>query len=133
MTRRFSSALSALFLCGIALAQAGLGGSLRAGLTRMGRRDHDVRHRASVLLRGLPKTAEQFKAIVAEQNEVDDVNFRRLEEIVMEHGWPGRQLVGEEASLAALIVLQHANVQQQRRYLSVLRTAVTSGLEPGTS
>jgi hypothetical protein len=87
----------------------------------MGRIDQEVRKEAFEFFRDLPESSEEFKAAVDEQERVDVLNFRRLEEIVAEHGWPGRRLVGEEASGAALIVLQHAGLEQQKKYLPLLR------------
>lgn len=52
-------------------------------------------------------------------------NAARLEDIVAAHGWPGRALVGDVASRAAWLVLQHAigNPSLQRRGLEWLRAA----------
>jgi hypothetical protein len=57
--------------------------------------------------------------------EVHVRNAARLEEIVARHGWPGRALVGDVASRAAWLVLQHAigNPGLQRRGLEWLRSA----------
>ena len=40
--------------------------------------------------------------------EVHRRNAERLDAIIDAHGWPGRVLVGEDASRAAFLVLQHA-------------------------
>lgn len=59
-------------------------------------------------------------------------NGDRLGEIVDEHGWPGRSLVGEDGADAAWLLLKHAIGQPelQRRLLPVLQQAVAAGEAP---
>jgi len=40
---------------------------------------------------------------------VDTGHTRRMQEIIREHGWPGKSLVGEEAEFAAWLLVQHAD------------------------
>lgn len=100
---------------------------LRDELLEMGRIDQEAGRRALALMQDLPDSTEEFMSAVEEQDEVYAENFSKLEMIIAEHGWPGRQLVGEQASGAALIVLQHADVQHQKEYLRLLRGAVADG------
>jgi hypothetical protein len=63
--------------------------------------------------------------------EVHRRNAARLAQIIEEHGWPGRSLVGPGAD-AAWLILQHAigNPPLQRRGLELLRQAVARGEAP---
>ena len=54
-------------------------------------------------------------------------NMRRLEEIVAECGWPDSELVGRKAALGAFLVLQHAPLDLQLRYVPLLREAAEKG------
>lgn len=58
--------------------------------------------------------------------EIDRANIARIRQIIAEHGWPGHHLVGEEASNAALLLVQRADHdgEFQRRCLPVLAEAV---------
>ncbi len=60
---------------------------------------------------------------------VDRENTARLAEILAEHGWPGRTLVGEEAERAAWLLAQHADrdPEIQREALALLDRAVAAG------
>jgi hypothetical protein len=60
---------------------------------------------------------------------VHNRNAARLTEIIEQHGWPGRDLVGEEGSRAAWLILQHAIAHPalQRRGLVLLQDAVALG------
>ncbi len=64
------------------------------------------------------------------QTQRSDVsNTDRLREIISEHGWPGRSLVGEEGAHHAWLIAQHADRQLdfQREALELLTDAVRRG------
>ena len=60
---------------------------------------------------------------------VHDRNAARLEDIVKEHGWPGKSKVGDEAAHAAWLILQHAiaHPQLQRKCFPLLVEQVEAG------
>ena len=62
-----------------------------------------------------------------EERRVDAANLKRLEEIILEKGWPGSRMVGSQASGAAWLILQHAPLETQEKYLPVLQKAVSVG------
>jgi len=57
---------------------------------------------------------------------IDQHNTERLKQIVAEHGWPGRSLVGEDGADAAWLLAQHADrdLAFQKQCLDLLRAAV---------
>ncbi len=64
-----------------------------------------------------------------EGQRIDVANTDRLREIVSEHGWPGRSLVGDEGAHHAWLIAQHADRQLdfQREALELLADAVRRG------
>jgi hypothetical protein len=70
--------------------------ALRRELLEM--RDADQRVRSAAF------HATNFHGILA----VDSRHLGRLKEIVDEHGWPGKSLVGEDGANAAWLLVQHA-------------------------
>lgn len=64
-----------------------------------------------------------------EGQRVDVANTARLREIISQHGWPGRSLVGEDGSHHAWLIAQHADRQLdfQREALEALADAVSRG------
>ena len=66
-------------------------------------------------------------AMMQEQAAIDRRNGLRLDEIIAQHGWPGRSLVGGPASQAAYLVLAHADSIRQHRYLPLLKAAAAKG------
>jgi hypothetical protein len=91
-------------------------------------REEDERVRAE-----LAATGELYRGYAPRMAEVHARNAATLDEIVDEHGWPGRSLVGEDAAGATWLVLQHAigSPALQRRCLPFLREAAERGeVEP---
>lgn len=57
----------------------------------------------------------------------DSANMARLEEIIGKHGWPGVSLVGRQAAMAAFLIMQHASLSQQEKYLPLVKAAADKG------
>jgi hypothetical protein len=100
---------------------------LAAELARMAAEDQRIRRppKGSVrtMVRRLdPKTAMEYRRIDAE-------NADRLRQILSDHGWPGKSLVGEQGAHDAWLIAQHADHQPavQRQALELLTDAATSG------
>lgn len=87
-------------------------------------RAEDLRVRAEVV-----RGASLFAGYHPRMEEVHRRNAARLKEILAEHGWPGRSLVGEDGAHAAWFIAQHAIADPpfQRRALGLLREALAKG------
>jgi hypothetical protein len=83
-------------------------------------REHDLQVRDEVV-----KGASAFGGYDPRMEEVHRQNTQRLKEIIAEHGWPGRTLVGEDGMIAAWFIAQHAisDPPFQRRALELIREA----------
>ena len=66
----------------------------------------------------------EWEAVVA---PVDRDNTARLREIIGRHGWPGRQLAGDDGAHAAWLLAQHAPPEFQEECLPLLENAVARG------
>ena len=64
-----------------------------------------------------------------EYERIDGENTERLRQILAEHGWPGKSLVGEKGAHDAWLIAQHADHDPafQRQALELLREAVARG------
>ena len=106
--------------------------TLEAELTQMGAADQKYRgvieaEMMKMSSTGTTKASDEFVAAVKSQDEIDARNIAQLEEIIRQHGWPGKSLVGEEASKAAFLILQHSNLTRQEKYLPLLKKAARKG------
>lgn len=56
-----------------------------------------------------PTTAARFKELGEQIAEEDKKNRLWLKSVIEKHGWPGKSLVGGQASVYAWIIVQHAD------------------------
>jgi tetratricopeptide (TPR) repeat protein len=54
---------------------------------------------------------------------IDEENLKRVEEIIQQYGWPTFSMVGKTAADGAFLVIQHSNVNTQRKYFKQLLDA----------
>lgn len=65
--------------------------------------------------------------------QIDSVNLLKVKKILDEKGWVGRDKVGAQANSALFLVIQHADLETQKRYLPMMKDAVTKGnASPGS-
>ena len=105
---------------------------LEAELLKMGADDQKYRgvieaEALKMASAGTAKSSDEYVAAVKSQDEIDARNMARLEEVIKQHGWPGKSLVGKEASQAAFVILQHTDLTRQQKYLPILKKAARKG------
>jgi uncharacterized protein DUF6624 len=101
--------------------------AIRAELERMLDEDQKLRSQADEVEEKYGSKSKELEELWAKQTAVDKKNLSRLEEIIKEHGWPGRSSVGGKASLAAFLILQHADYEYQKMYFPLVREALKKG------
>src|SRR5262245_57124800 len=104
--------------------------ALRRELVKMGEDNQKHRQEMMNMMDRLAttdsdKVAKKWKLVVERQNELDSKNRQRLDEIVKEHGWPKMSSLGPEASGVAFLIVQHADLEYQKKYLPLIRESVT--------
>ena len=57
----------------------------------------------------------------------DSLNTREVTTIIDKYGWPGPDVVGHDGSATIFLVIQHASLKIQDKYLPVMRKAVKAG------
>jgi hypothetical protein len=98
---------------------------LRRELLAMAAEDQRVRH---LVDEHTGPGGEVPDDLIPEWTRVDAANTARLAQIVAEHGWPTRSLVGDDGANAAWLLAQHAdqNPALQRHFLDLMRAAVAA-------
>ena len=71
--------------------------------------------------------SKQVEVLWEKQTVLDAANIARLKEIIAIHGWPRISVVGDQAALAAFMVVQHANTSHQKALLPLLRKEAKRG------
>ncbi|MDE6559920.1 MAG: hypothetical protein K2K75_00915, partial [Muribaculaceae bacterium] len=100
--------------------------SLRSRLTQIRRSDQDVRHRFLSAYNTQPQDTILVNSLIQEMKEIDSKNLIEVDNILREYGWPGKDKVGDEC-VAKWLVIQHADVDSQRKALPMLKLAAEKG------
>ena len=128
MRRRFNRLL--FFAATVLVSLACLGQSIpeiRDELLRMREVDQQGREAIHQIEEQHGPDSVESRAAWERQNAIDAANMQRLEEIILEVGWPRRSVVGSDAAMGAFLILQHADLETQKEYLLVFRKAVDAG------
>lgn len=57
-------------------------------------------------------------------NYIDSCNLVHIESIIEKYGWPGISFVGPSGNQTVFLVIQHANLSIQEKYLPLLKKSV---------
>jgi len=57
----------------------------------------------------------------------DSINLIKVMKILDERGWLGKNVVGEQGNKTLFLVIQHADLKYQQKYLPMMREAVVNG------
>lgn len=58
---------------------------------------------------------------------IDSTNLVQVEALIAKYGWMGKSFVGEKGNSALFVVIQHANLAAQLKYVSLLQKSVEEG------
>jgi len=102
--------------------------AVRRELVKMGEDDQKHRQEMMDLMDRLAvsdseKVAKRWKQAVDRQNELDGKNRQRLDQIVKDYGWPKKSVFGDEAIGVAFLIVQHAELDYQKKYLPLIKEA----------
>jgi hypothetical protein len=78
----------------------------------------------------------QSKEMIAHfhlMNEKDSLNLIKVKAILDQYGWLGADIVGVQGNSTLFLVVQHADLATQEKYLPMMREAVKNGKAQGSS
>jgi hypothetical protein len=106
--------------------------AIRAELENVKSSDQTLRNEYSKMLtdaraKGIEVDPAARKEILARIDAQDAENQRRVFALIDQHGWPPQSKVGPDAAIAAFLVVQHAALADQQKYLGRYRDAVAAG------
>lgn len=90
-------------------------------------RDQDIRRELISALEKNGRGSAEVQAITTRARYSDSLNLREVTAIIDKYGWPGPAMVGHDGSAAVFLVIQHADLKTQDKYLPVMRKAVKEG------
>jgi hypothetical protein len=60
-------------------------------------------------------------------NEKDSINLIKVKKILDDRGWLGADVIGYQGNSTLFLVIQHADIETQEKYLPMMREAVSKG------
>ena len=102
-------------------------GALIRQLIMMADQEQQSRDRLDSVINAKGWRSPEGQIASRDANLLDSVNTAQLEEIIAKNGWPGKSLVGNQASMAAFVVLQHSPIEIQEKYLPMVEAAAEKG------
>ena len=91
------------------------------------RDDQGLRQEISAVEAEFGRDSEEMQAHWEKINEVDSINVIKVRKILDERGWLGQDVVGGRGNSALFLVIQHADLEVQEKYLPMMRDAVKKG------
>ena len=76
--------------------------------------------------------SKELKALWKRIDKTDSIDLVKVIDVIEKNGWPGISLVGENANQAVWLVIQHADLKVQEKYLPFLKQSVLKGESNGT-
>lgn len=89
--------------------------------------DQGLRHRTDAVEEEYGRDSEEMKAHWRAMREKDSTNLIVVSRILDERGWLGEEVVGRSGNSTLFLVIQHADLPVQEKYLPMMRAAVKKG------
>lgn len=89
--------------------------------------DQESRDELMTVLEQKGRDSDEFKAINKKVSQIDSVNTSEITQILDQNGWLGESTIGKQGNITLFLIIQHANLQTQKKYIPMLEDAVKSG------
>jgi len=71
--------------------------------------------------------SDEMKALFNIIKEKDSINLIKVRKILDDRGWLGPDIIGNQGNLTLFLVIQHADIETQEKYLPMMREAIKKG------
>jgi len=109
-------------------AQSVANPTLRQELLQLVEQDQAIRN--ELIKKGIEHPDE---SVLARMKVIDAANTERMRAIVRQYGWPGPELVGQDGTDGAFLLVQHANLAFQKEMLPLVEKSYKNGKLSGQS
>ena len=101
--------------------------SLIAALDTIFTNDQQDRRNITQLQQTYGSASKQMDSLWKRITYYDSINLIAVKKIIDTYGWPGPDVVREQGSITVFLVIQHAGLATQEKYLPLMREAVKKG------
>lgn len=117
----------------IALIEANYDKPLQAELLTILEEDQKYRMQMNEMQKKFGPDSKEMNDLWKITNQNDSINLLKVKKILDEKGWVGKDKVGAKANSALFLVIQHSDLETQKKYLPMMKEAVTKGnASPGS-
>jgi len=109
------------------LAEANLDRPLAHTLDSILDEDQRYRRQTDEVEKQYGRDSEEMKTLWRTIGRVDSTNLALVSKILNERGWLGPDIIGQNGNATLFLVIQHADIATQERYLPMMREAVAKG------
>jgi hypothetical protein len=107
--------------------EAKLNKPLISRLDSMFKEDQRVRIQVDTIEKKYGWESTEMKAHLHLINRTDSINLIKVKQILDKYGWLGSDVIGSIGNLTLFLVIQHADLATQEKYLPMMREAVKNG------
>ncbi|WPO93158.1 DUF6624 domain-containing protein [Chryseobacterium sp. HR92] len=111
----------------LALLEANYDKPLQAELLTILEEDQKYRMQMNETQKKFGQDSKEMNELWKITNQKDSINLLKVKKILDEKGWVGKDKVGAQANSALFLVIQHSDLQTQKKYLPMMKEAVTKG------
>lgn len=111
----------------LALIEASYDKPLQAELLKILEEDQKYRMQMNETQKKFGQDSKEMNDLWKITNQKDSINLLKVKKILDEKGWVGKDKVGAQANSALFLVIQHSDLQTQKKYLPMMKEAVTKG------
>lgn len=104
-----------------------LNDSLVKELSAIGWDDQLYRNQMDDVSQKYGGASKEMRALFAQMRTTDSLNLLKVSAIIDRYGWLGPEVVGTEGNTTLFMVIQHADLPDQEKYLPLFREAVKKG------
>lgn len=109
------------------LVEANYDKPLQAELLTILEEDQKYRKQIHETLKKYSDDSKEMQDLWKVTLQKDSINLLRVKKILDEKGWVGKDKVGAQASNAIFLVIQHSDLETQKKYLPMMKEAVAKG------
>ena len=100
---------------------------LMAVLDTIYEEDQEPRRKLAEVEEEYGRKSEEMNSLIEEIDKKDTINLIKVRKILDERGWLGSDVVGRQGNSTLFLVIQHASLKVQEKYLPMFRVAVKKG------
>ena len=107
--------------------ESGVDMALKKELDSLYDKDQKYRNLSAKKAKEFGRESQEFKDAAAQTRHQDSLNIIQIEGLIAKYGWMGPRKVGFRGSRAIYLVVQHAGLPVQEKYLPLMRKAAKLG------